>query len=47
MNYYFALKNTLYIMQIENTKLEKVEGDMPYEYTLTAYKENGKKNKII
>ena len=30
-----------YISGIDNTKMNLVEGDMQYEYTLTAYKENG------
>ncbi len=47
MTYYFCFEEyTLYYAKIENTKLEKVEGDMPYEYTLTAYKENGKEKQI-
>ena len=40
MTYYFTFQEyTMYYAKIDNTKMNLVEGDMQYEYTLTAYKE--------
>ena len=42
--YYFLVVNKdLYYKQVDNTKIEKISAtdDMKYQYTLTAYDQNG------
>ncbi len=47
MTYYFTFQEyTMYYAKIDNTKMNLVEGDMQYEYNLTAYKENGSAKEI-
>ena len=46
--YFLVIHKDLYYTQIDNTKIQEVNGsgDMKYEYTLTAYNKNGKEKEI-
>ena len=46
--YFLVIHKTMYYTQIDNTKIEEVSGndDMRYQYTLTAYSENGKEKEV-
>lgn len=45
--YYLFINLTIYYTKIDNTKVEEINNsDMPYEYTLDCYNENGKKKTI-
>jgi len=46
--YNMEFGEVVYYTQIDNTKIEKISSsdDMKYKYTLTCYKENGKKKEI-
>ena len=46
--YFLVIHKDLYYTQIDNTKVEEISttDDMEYQYTLTAYKKNGKSKEI-
>ena len=46
--YFLVVHKDLYYTQIDNTKIEEISAtdDMKYEYTLTAYNENGKEKEV-
>lgn len=46
--YFLVIHKDLYYTQIDNTKVQEVNGsgDMKYEYTLKAYNKNGKEKEV-
>ena len=46
--YFLVVHKEQYYTQIDNTKIEEISGtdDMKYQYTLTAYKKNGKSKEV-
>ena len=46
--YFLVIHKDLYYTQIDNTKIQEINGsgDMRYEYTLTAYNKAGKEKEV-